>query len=111
MTESHIVVTLVRHHWLPLKRRSISGSVTWLSTDGMTVVSPGQLPVGARVNLTISAAEHELKNIPAQIVRAEPGAQGSRYSLRFHKQQLLQHDGDITLRLLGYLASQNGHSG
>ena len=27
------------------------------------------------------------------------------------KQRLLQHDGDITLRLLGYLASQNMYSG
>jgi len=104
MTETQITATMVRHHWLPLKRRSIKGNVTWISQDGITVTSTGQLPLGARVTMEICSAEHRLNQIPAEIVRAEPGVNGTRYSLRFHKQRISQDAGDITLRLLGHLS-------
>ena len=104
MTSSYMQATLTRHHWLALKRRRLHGDVVWLSEEGLTLVSEGRLPVGARVHITLQTQEHSLNGVPAQIVRAEPGMNGTRYSLRFHKQRVIDQGGTVTLQLLSYLA-------
>lgn len=101
---SNMRVHVVQQHWLVLKRRHLLGDVIWLSEEGVTLVGKGHLKMGARVHLTLETREHCLKNIPAQIVRAEPCLNGARYSLRFYKQTVIDRGGKATLELLRYLA-------
>ena len=53
-----------------------------------------------------SHQRHEIKRLPAAIVRAEPAGSHTRYSLRFHKDRLASADKGLTVRLLNYLAHQ-----
>lgn len=98
--------TIKRRHWLPLKQRVDHGEISWLSGEGMIISCAGKFPVGAKLSVNIHAIDHELKNIPAAIVRAEPAGKYTRYSLRFHKERLASSDGGLSSRLLVYLAQR-----
>jgi hypothetical protein len=98
--------TISRRHWLPLKRRIQRGEVSWLSGEGMIILSTGNFPIGAEVSVNIRTNDHKIKRLPAAIVRAEPAGSHTRYSLRFHKDRLASADKGLTVRLLNYLAHQ-----
>lgn len=72
----------------------------------MIILSTGKLPIGAEVSINIRAVDHELKRLPAAIVRAEPAGKHTRYSLSFHKERLMSTDEGLSVRLLNYLAER-----
>lgn len=95
--------TLRLRHWLPLKRRSGQGDVDWLSVQGMMVICSERLPVGGRVSVDINGPQHCIRSIPAEIVRAEPAAGATRYSLRFMYSE--RSGSETSHTILGYLAA------
>lgn len=101
-----ISATIKRRHWLALKQRVDHGEISWLSGEGMIMSCTGNFSIGDKVSINIHANDHELKHIPAVIVRAEPAGKYTRYSLRFHKERLASSDGGLTSRLLVYLAQR-----
>ena len=96
-------VTLRLRHWLPLKRRGGSGKICWLSVQGMMVECSERFPIGGRVSVDIYGPQHCIRAIPAEIVRAEPAAGGTRYSLRFRYSE--RRGSDTSHTILGYLAA------
>lgn len=101
-----LTATIRRRHWLPLKRHIERGEISWLSEEGIIILSTGKLPIGAEVSVNIRAVDHELKRLPAAIVRAEPAGKHTRYSLSFHKERLISTDEGLSVRLLKYLADR-----
>ena len=102
MTTSQITASMMRRHWLPLKRRRSRGDVRWLSTEGMIILCSGRFPSDSEVTVNIDAPDHKVGPIPARIVRAEPAGNGTRYSLRFQRERI--EDLDPVMRLIKYLA-------
>ena len=97
-----IKATMTLRHWLPLKRKRDSGDVRWLSQQGAIIACRQRFPIGAKVYLSLLGSGHRVRRIPADIVRAEPAGETTRYSLRFLYQDGPGHQ--TSADILKYLA-------
>ncbi len=91
-------------HWFPLKRRTAEAEVSWLSRQGMIIGTAQRLPVGGRLSVDIFSDSHNVRQLPADIVRAEPAGNITRYSLRFLYQERNGHE--TGEHILSYLADE-----
>jgi hypothetical protein len=75
---------LQSRYWFGLKKEKQTALVTDFSTGGAAITTPLKLKVGQRVQVAILSEYHNIRQLPAEIVRCNGKSTDYHYSICFH---------------------------
>lgn len=75
-------------YWFGLKKEKQPALVTNFATGGAAITTPLRLKIGQRIQVTILSEFHNIRQLPAEIVRYDGKQADYQYGVRFHFEKL-----------------------
>lgn len=87
-------------YWFGLKKEKHPALVTNFATGGASITTPLKLKVGQRIQVTILSEFHNIRQLPAEIVRYDGKQVDYKYGVRFNFEKLPEIASNSTRFLL-----------
>jgi hypothetical protein len=87
-------------YWFGLKKEKQPALVTNFATGGAAITTPLRLKIGQRIQVTILSEFHNIRQLPAEVVRFDGKQVDYRYGVRFNLSKLPEVANNNTLFIL-----------
>jgi hypothetical protein len=91
---------LQSRYWFGLKKGTQPALVTNFSTGGAAIATPLKLKIGQRIQVTILSEYHNIRQLPAEIVRYNGKGADYHYIIRFNFGKLPEVASNNTVLIL-----------
>ncbi|HCM06620.1 MAG TPA: hypothetical protein DIC30_11500 [Oceanospirillales bacterium] len=99
---ANLKLELRPNYWFGLKKQKSQALVTNFAIGGINIITPLKLKIGQRIHVTLLSEFHNIRQLPAEIVRfdGKDSEYRYRYGLRFNFNKLPETASNNTLFLL-----------
>lgn len=87
-------------YWFGLKKEKHPALVTNFASGGVAITTPVRLKIGQRIQVTILSEFHNIRYLPAEIVRYDGKQVDYRYGVRFNFDKLPEVASDNAIFIL-----------
>lgn len=87
-------------YWFGLKKEKQQALVTNFAVGGAAITTPEKLKIGQRIQVTILSEFHNVRQLPAEVVRYDGKEVDYRYGVRFSLGKLPEIASNNTLFIL-----------